>query len=264
MHSIQKRYLGMFRRVHELLAVEPLDPTIAPPLKELEGVVARMSNHGVSQDTLRRLGRSSTVHVRDAARALRRDLMRPALLTARTIYPSLGNGALALRTVLRMPRRPGDYEALVVAARAFANAVEEHAAAFTAAGLPPNLPARLRAAADDLVKRIGGRAAEAQRGIAATKGLALESQRGAAIVRLLDSLVEPALRGDPVRLAEWRKAIRIRSVASGTSAPATPVSPSITPAPAPGATPPTTSTTAGSAAPPSITPAAPPVAAQAA
>jgi hypothetical protein len=254
MHGTQKRYLGMFRRVHELLAVEPLDPTIALPLKELEGIVGRMSDHGVTQDTLQRRARSSTVQLHDAARALRRDLLRPALLAARTIYPSLGNGALALRTVLRMPRSASDFEALVVGARAFANAVEEHADAFAAAGLPPNLPTRLRAAADDLVQRIGGRAAEAQRGMAATRGLALESQRGAAIVRLLDSLVEPALRRDPVRFAEWRMATRIRSFASGAGAPETPVTPVITPAPASGAPPVATPTPAGSAAPPVVTP----------
>jgi len=264
MHSIQKRYLGMFRRVHELLAVETVDPTIAAPLKELEAIVGRMSDHGVTQDTLQRRARSSTVHVRDAARTLRRDLMRPALLAARTIYPSLGNGALALRTVLRMPRSASDYEALVVGARAFANAVEEHAVAFVAAGLPPNLPARLRAAADDLVKRIGGRSAEDQRRMAATRGLALESQRGAAIVRLLDSLVEPVLRGDPVRFAEWRKATRIRSLASGAGAPETPALPTITPAPASGATPTTTPTPASTTAPAAVTPVATPAVAKAA
>lgn len=231
MHAAQKRYLSMFRRVRELLSTEPANPAIVAPLTELDGITVRMSEHGITQDSLQRRTRSLTVHIGDAARSIRRDLMRPAMLAARTVYPVIGNGAVALRAVMRMPRSPSDYEALVVAAHAFANAVDEHAQAFAAAGLPKEHAARIRAAAEDLVKRIDTRSKEEQRRIAATRGLGAESQRGVAIVRLLDALVEPSLRTDPARLAEWRKATRIRSFVSGVSAPSAPEEPTVTTAP---------------------------------
>ena len=215
MHGTQKRYLSMFRRVRELLSAETDNALIAAPLKELDGIVTRMSEHGVTQDTLQRRTRSITVTIGESARALRRDLMRPARLAARTVFPTVDNGSTALRTVMRMPKAANDYEALVVGAQAFANAVEEHAAPFAAAGLPKDFSARLRKAADDFVTLIDTRAKEEQRRIAATQGLAVEAQRGVAIVRLLDALVEPMLRSDAPRLAEWRKATSIRTFATG-------------------------------------------------
>ncbi len=214
MHSTQKRYLGMFRRVRELLATEAASPAIAAPLAKLDGVIARLTEHGITQDTLQRRTRMLTVTLREQARVLRRDLLRPTRLVARTVYPSLGNGVTALRAAMRMPRPANDWEGLVVGAHAFANAVDEHAAAFAEAGLPGEFAARIRGAADALVKVVDTRSREEQRRIAATKGLAAESQRGAALVRLLDALVEPALRADPARWAEWRKATRVRSAIS--------------------------------------------------
>lgn len=222
MHGTQKRNLSMFRRVRELLTTEAANPTIAAPLANLDGVITRMGEHGVAQDSLTRRTRSSTVHIGDRARTLRRDLMRPALLAARTVYPVIGNGATALRTVMRMPKNTRDVEALVVAAQSFANAVDEHSAAFVAAGLPKDFAARLRTAAEQLVALIDTRAREEQGRVAATRGLAAESQRGGALVRLIDALVEPELRAEPARAAEWRKAMRIRSFASGGGAPALP------------------------------------------
>ncbi len=217
MHSSQKRNLSMFRRVRELLTTHSADPVIAGPLAELDAVIERLSEHGVTQDTLGRRTRALTVTIAELARTLRRDLLRPSILAARTVYPTLGNGAAALRTMMRMPKRPDDYEGLVVAAQALANAVDEHSAAFAAAGLPKEFGARMRTAAGALVKAIDTRAAEEQRRMAATQGLAAESKRGGALVRLIDALVEPSLRPDPARAVEWRKAIRIRSFVAGGS-----------------------------------------------
>ncbi len=238
MHATQKRYLSMFRRVRELLTTDAVDPTIAGPLAELDGVITRLSEHGITQDTLNRRTRSFTVNIGERAPALRRDLLRPAMLAARTVYPAIGNGATALRTAMRMPKRPGDYEALIVAAHAFANAVDEHAAAFAAAGLPKEFAARMRTGANELVDIIDTRSKEEQRRIAATQGLAAEAQRGGALVRLLDALVEPSLRAEPARAAEWRKATSIRSFASGGGAPASPETPATTPPADAGAEPP--------------------------
>lgn len=241
MEARQKQYLTMFRRVRSLLTTETIDPAIAGPLKELDGVITRMSEHGVTQETLQRRVRSLTISTADAARAMRRDLMRPARLASRTVIPTLGANGAALQTAMRMPRGTSDYEALVMAARAFANGVEEHAPSFTAAGLPKEFPERMRAAADDLVSRIDARSSEEPRRVAATQGVAAETQRGAAIVRLLDSLVEPTLREDRARLAEWRKAASIRSFVSATGATSEPDTPTVPTTPA---TPPPAATAA--------------------
>lgn len=231
MLGIQKRYLSMFRRVSELLAAETANPTTAGPLSELETVISRMSEHGVTQDTLSRRTRSSTVNLGELALTIRRDLLRPARLAARTVLPVLGNGAGALRTTMRAPRNQRDLEALAVTTQAFANALDEHTTAFAAAGLPPEFAARMRSAAELLLKTIDTRSKELQRRVAATRGLEAESQRGIAIVRLLDALVEPALRADPARAAEWRKATRIRSFAAAGGTTGSPDAPTLPPTP---------------------------------
>jgi hypothetical protein len=232
MHGTQKRYLSMFRRVRELLTTEAASPAIATPLAQLDGVIARLTEHGITQDTLQRRTRTCTVNLREQARALRRDLLRPTRLVARTVYPSVGNGVAPLRAAMRMPRPANDWEGLIVGAHAFANAADEHTSAFAAAGLPAGFAARIRGAADALVKVVDTRANEEQRRIAATRGLVAESRRGAALVRLLDALVEPTLRADPARWAEWRKATRVRAAISGRGAIELPDGTEASPAPA--------------------------------
>lgn len=217
MRNTHKKALGMFRRVRELLTTDTVDPSIAVPLEELDAVIARLSDHGIAQETLGRRTRSFTITLGEHARVLQRDLMRPAYLAARSVPPEHVSRGAALRTALRMPRHADDYEALVIAARAFANAVDEHAEVFAAAGLPRDVSSRMRAAADALLTIIDERAQAAQRRVAATKGVAEESRRGIALVRLLDALVEPALRAEPARLVEWQKATRVRSMALSTA-----------------------------------------------
>ncbi len=214
MHASHKRSLSMFRRVRELLATEIVDPSIAIPLAELEQVITRLNARGITQETLTRRVRASTITRNAQARLLLRDALRPAALAARTIDPALGDDAKALRTAMRMPRNRTDIVALVVAAHAFANSVDQYADAFISAGLPPNFAVRIRAHASTLESTVDVRSSEVQQRIAATRGIQVESLRGRALVRLLDSLVEPALRDDPARLAEWRKAIDVPKVAS--------------------------------------------------
>lgn len=217
MHNIHKQSLSMFRRVRELLTSDTIDPSIVTPLAQLDGVIERLGAHGIAQDTLGRRTRSFTVTLSEHARMLQRDLMRPAYLAARSVPPAHFDRGAALRTILRMPRHADDYEALVIAARAFAIAVDEHADIFAAAGLPSDFSARMRVAADALLTIIDDRANAAQRRVAATKGVAEESRRGTALVRLLDALVEPALRADRARHVEWQKATRMRSIPASTS-----------------------------------------------
>ncbi|MEP7384677.1 MAG: hypothetical protein ABI910_23605 [Gemmatimonadota bacterium] len=205
----------MFRRVRELLATGIVDPSIAVPLAELEQVITRLNARGITQETLTRRVRASTIIRNAQARLLLRDALRPAAFAARTIDPALGDDPKALRRAMRMPRNRTDIVALVVAAHAFANAVDQHADTFISAGLPPDFAARIRAHASTLESTVDARSTDLQHRIAATRGIEVESLRGRALVRLLDSLVEPVLRDDPARIAEWHKAIDVPKVASG-------------------------------------------------
>lgn len=206
----------MFRRVRGVLATDIIDPSIAAPLADLDGAIARLSDHGITQESLTRSLRTQTLTIAERARTIRRDLLRPAALASRTVYPNVGNAAAGLRTAMRMPKRRGDFVALSLTANAAANSIDEHAAAFALSGLPKDFPARLRGAAAELLALIATRSTDEQRRIASTQGVNAETNRGAALVRLLDALVEPALRHDAVRIAEWRKATRIPNLVSSS------------------------------------------------
>lgn len=197
--------LARFRRVRDFLATEPALPGVATPLAELEGVIERLSLLGARQEEHHRRTRALTIAVRAQARAIRTDMMRPIALAARTLRRTEGGDAL--RTKVRMPNNNGDYESLVHAARGMAAVVEEHAARFVSAGLDADFVTRLRAGAEALTVALGTRAQERQRRVASTQGQSPDAIRGAAIVRLLDALVQVQLRDDVARRAEWRSVI---------------------------------------------------------
>ncbi|MGQ0647245.1 MAG: hypothetical protein ACT4P7_06710 [Gemmatimonadaceae bacterium] len=225
MHTNQKFRLSMFRRVRELLASEPATAAIAIPVAELDGVITRLSEFGARQDEHQRRRRALTAALQEQSRMLRHDLMRPVALAARTVFPKESGDGATLRQSVRMPVHRADYEQLIVTARGMAAAVEEHAARFIAVGLPPDFVGRLRAGADALVAAVDARSQEEQRRVASTQGVGTEAQRGLAVVRLLNALVKPTLRGDPARAAEWGKAIRLARSPSPVAVPVLPVVP---------------------------------------
>jgi hypothetical protein len=208
MHATHRSTLHMLRCAHELLATDTVDPAIVQPLAEVEDAVKQLAEHARNREDHHRRMRVLTAAIREQGRALRHDLMRPVLFAARTIITRNGADGGLLRQAIRLPAHRSDYQQLLVAANGMAAAVEEHAARFLAAGLPTDFATRLRAAADSLLTALNQRSAEEQRRVAATKGVDAEARRGISVLRLLNALVQPTLRDDPVRGREWEKAIR--------------------------------------------------------
>lgn len=209
MHSNHANKLQMIRRVRELLGERANDPQLGESVRQLDAVLARLKASSVAQDNAFRVRRSLTVTIAASARALRLDLLRPAHLAMRAAFPDAAAETEALRAATRPPTRRTDYERLLVAARSMALAIEQHEAQFLAAALSLAFAERLRSAADALERLIVARSTQEQRRMAATRGNATEARRGVALVRLIDALVQPSLRGDPQRAAEWAKAMRL-------------------------------------------------------
>jgi hypothetical protein len=209
MHSSHANKLQMIRRVRELVGDRANDPVLQEPVNQLDAALARLRESSVMQDNAARRRRSLTVSIHASARALRRDLLRPAYLAMAAAFPDGSGDVESMRQATRPPAGRTDYERLLVAARSMALAIERHEAQFVAAALPLGFAARLRTAADALEGLIVARATEEQRRVAATRGNASESRRGVALVRLIDALMLPSLRGDPPREAEWTRAVKL-------------------------------------------------------
>ena len=141
--------------------------------------------------------------------------MRPVALVTPTLFPADVDDHRAIRKALRMPKSR-DYVGLVASARGFAEAAEPYAERFTAAGLPKDHLQRLRDGADELRTIVDGRGQDNGKRAASTGGAVSEGKRGFALVRLINSLLQPSLRSDPARLAEWRQTIRLRRPAGAS------------------------------------------------
>ena len=115
------------------------------------------------------------------------------------------------------------------------DAAEKYTALFVQEGLPTDFVTSLRTAAARLDQSIDARGQGRRQRAGATAGLAAETKRARALIRLLDSLVRPKLGTNDELLREWAFATHIQRARS--TAPATPVTsatpstPSSTPAP---------------------------------
>jgi hypothetical protein len=145
--------------------------------------------------------------------------------------------------VFRMPRGRQTVSKLAAAAYGMADSAAPYAATFVSAGMPTDFIPRLKAAADAVVAaRRQHRQSKGDRS-RATQSLKDRLQRGAHIVKILDSFVGAALRNDTDLLAEWKRVRHTRIITPRSTEPATPV-----PAPAV-PTSPTTATIPASPAP---------------
>jgi hypothetical protein len=246
MHAYHASKLQMIRRVRELVGDRANDPELQEPVSQLDAVLTRLRESSVSQDHAMRRRRSLTASIHASARALRLDLLRPAYLAMAAAFPGGDGEVESLRQATRPPAQGANYERLLVAARSMAQAIEQHEAQFVAAALPARFAERLLAAAAALEGLIVARASEEQRRMAATRGNAVESRRGVALVRLIAALVQPSLRGDPQRSAEWAKAVKLayrplssarRETPNPSPNPSPNLTPNLTPNPSPNLTP---------------------------
>jgi len=214
----------MFRQVRSFLRNRPADTAIEPTLVALERLINQMEAHAEAQEVHTRLSRARTSSVREVARRLRRHVMRPVALVGNSLFPSDDAEMQAARRALTMPTST-DYASLVVAAQGMAAVVAEHEARFIQAGIPKPTLDRLRTDAEALQQSITGRGNTRGKRVAATRGARVEAKRGLQLVALLDALLEPALQGDPVQLAEWRSATQAARVAVTPATPAEPTTP---------------------------------------
>lgn len=227
MRATSKNQLSRFRRVRELIVPETEGAIVATPVADLDGVIQRLTEHGERQEQHHREMRALTGLLNQQVRHLRSDLMVPVELAARAIYPVGDEVGASVRRAVRPPAHRADYEEVALAARGLASAVEPRVQEFVDGGLPADFIEQLRKAAATLEATVNDRSAALQRRLAATRGIAVEVRRGAALVKLIHALLKPRLRGDAPRAAEWSRAVMVlpRRVAAAAVVEPNPVLP---------------------------------------
>ena len=114
MHATHRSTLHMLRCAHELLATETVDPAIVQPLAEIDDAAKQLAEHARNQEDHHRRMRVLTAAIREQARTLRRDLMRPVLFAARTIITRNAADGGLLRQAIRLPAQRSDYQQLLL------------------------------------------------------------------------------------------------------------------------------------------------------
>jgi hypothetical protein len=198
--------------------------------------VAMLNAHAVT-----RLSTAAAVHnglrVKTEAHATLRDSLRAISRTARALAIDLPG----FDEKFRVPHTNGG-QALLSAARAFAQDVRDNGAAFAAHGLPPTFRKDLDSAIRALEAAIRDDAAARDAAVSARKALDAAMKDALTAIRRLDAIVVNRLRGDRLAIAAWKRARRVsrpsrarngraepRSAVAGPSATSPPQQPTTTP-----------------------------------
>ena len=207
----QNRALQLFRRVKAFL--ERVTPSlahgdVATHTAALGDVIATLAANAVTQNESVRETKAAGVARSQALRRLTDGHMRPLARIAGTLFPD----DQTLLDTLAMPRQGTRAPEVVAAARAMANAAQQHLSRLQAAGFAPDFPDRLRAMALAVEDSLGQVRAQRGRRAAATSAAIDEVQRGRRIVKTLDPAVRVALIGDADKLGEWTSLVRLGRV----------------------------------------------------
>jgi hypothetical protein len=186
----------------------------------LDTTVANIETHLVEQDAGVRNALGATQKLNALKAALRFDHMRAIAEIARRQLATVPEFK-----ALKLPPTQLATTRLLVAAQSMGVAAAPYAATFTALGLAPDFLERLQAAVDELMQGVNTRQQHKAGHAGATAGLAASITEGHSIIKLMDSLVRPRIRANPVLLTTWLSTIRFRRTAKN-AVPAVSSSPS--------------------------------------
>ena len=180
--------------------------------RALDDSVTQLTTQAIDQSAGLVASKGETGRQRVLRTTLRQAHMKPIATVARA----------KLRDVpefraLQLPDARISTQRLATAAGAMAEAADKHAQVFIDAGLPQDFVAQLNAAAKEATDSIDGRNASRGRRVRATKSLQAQEKAARSVIRVLDSLVVPALGTNDGLISEWKSLKRV-SLKPGGSA----------------------------------------------
>jgi hypothetical protein len=174
-------------------------------LVSLREVIATIAEKAQEQSSGLNLKEEGT-EMRSIAREILRRQMEAMSRTAAAL--ALAGNTPGLENRFRMPRDDND-QALINAARAFAQDAIPLAAQFINFGLPQNFLADLNAAITKFEQAVERQNTGRDTHVSATTAIDEALERGIKIVRQLDAIVRNKYADDPAQLAAWESASHI-------------------------------------------------------
>jgi hypothetical protein len=205
--------LRRFRRVQEFLTTNSVAGTTVK-MQALGQVIQELSATGEEHDATTRVSRGETARQRMLREALWNEHMVPIARIARR---ALGREGLDVKFLL--PRKSGDNEAILDAARGMAQVAEEHSVVFIQQeGLPADFVQQFRSAIEALATALTVRVESLRRKSTSGEAVTKLVKRGAAILEVLDAIVAPKLAGQSDLLATWKLVKKPMEIGGGGSA----------------------------------------------
>ncbi|MEX2177130.1 MAG: hypothetical protein WD801_00375 [Gemmatimonadaceae bacterium] len=199
--------LSALQRVQEFLRQHPTlsAPELGEQVQELDEVVRQLLAESVDQARGMRFASAQVKSTEMVRQALYLDHMKPLAQVAREIFSGSG-----LDRAFRLTQPPTSEQALLAAAGAMVVAAEQQKDAFLRRGLPAGFIEQLEAAATAVAEVQRAKVEYRRQHIAATAAVKRLLRHGLRAVRLLNAILSPRLAKDPVLLAAWRSAKRVR------------------------------------------------------
>jgi hypothetical protein len=208
MDKLKTQILQWARRVRDFLfQYDPKSDFVemAALRQELEDVLGRLTANAAAQEAITKQSRVQTREIKRLRTALRDGHLKPIVKMSRTMKLEINNTEITFV----LPNFAIDNERLAAAGDAMVTALKVLGPQFIAKGFAPNFVEQLSNATKALRDAIDQRSAQVARRTGTTAAIVKDSEIAVHLVGVIDTLVQPALQGNPELLATWMNLVAL-------------------------------------------------------
>ena len=232
MKRSQRQVLQWARRVRDFIVGYPIKSDVAELTtlrQELDDTIGQLTADAAAQEAITNQSRVQTTEINRLRKTLRDTHLKPIVRMSRTMQLQI-NGTDITFTV---PNEKVNSERLAAHTDAMATALNVVGPQFTARGFASNFVDQLNSTTKALRDAIDQRAGQLSRRTGVTAAMLAHENRLVQIVRVVDTIVRPAIATNPELLASWENLVAVpRLPKPAATAPVGSTPPSVTSAPA--------------------------------
>ena len=223
MNKTQTQVLQWARRVRDFLVAYEIKSDVAELSalrQELDDTLAQLTTDAAAQEAITKQSRVQTTEIVRLRKTLRDTHLKPIVRMSRTM-PLQINGT---DITFVLPNQKVNSERLASHSDAMATALNVVGPQFTARGFASNFVEQLNTTTKALRDAIDQRAAQVSRRTGVTAAMLVHETHVVQIVRVIDTIVRPAIETNPELLASWENVVTLprlpKSAAAVVTAPA--------------------------------------------
>jgi len=221
MKKSQTQVLQWARRVRDFIVGYPIKSDVAELTtlrQELDDTIGQLTADAAAQEAITNQSRVQTTEINRLRKTLRDTHLKPIVRMSRTMQLQI-NGTDITFTV---PNEKVNSERLAAHSDAMATALNVVGPQFTARGFASNFVDQLNTTTKALRDAIDQRAVQLSRRTGTTAAMLAHEIRLVRIVRVIDTIVRPAIATNPELLASWENVVAVPRLPKPAAAAITP------------------------------------------